>query len=155
LRTHSGPTAPAAHSWRTLWGQNGRPFRLDGVHPWARTPALARELFDAYEAAGVYQRNSNVVRDQVVPGHRERSMVDTSEWLFKTCFARDLEFQRTYSADDWVTSRAEDSKLLDQIVLIGHDIPSTRKPTIRYFMGGYSNAQCGEGTSASEWVVKA
>jgi hypothetical protein len=131
--------SPAAHSWRSLWLRDGTPFCLRERHPWCRDPALSTKLFNQYVEAGIYQVGSNVVQDQVVPHRRSESMVDMSEWLFVTDFIRRLGFVNEYCAEDWQTSRAEDSKLLDAIVATGLRIPSTQQCTLRYYMGGYSN----------------
>lgn len=131
--------SPAAHSWRSLWTRDGRPFYLRDRHPWCRDLKLAKRLFAQYRDAGIYQAGSNIVRDQVVPFCRRMSMVDMSEWLFETRFIGGIGFVENYSAVDWKTSWAEDAKLLDEIVARGLRIPSTQKPTLRYYMGGYSN----------------
>ena len=129
----------AAHSWRSLWTRDVRPFYLRDRHPWCRDPELAKRLFAQYRDAGIYQSGSNIVRDQVVPFCRHVSMVDMSEWLFKTEFICGIRFVENYCTEDRETSWAEDAKLLDEIVARGLRIPSTQKSTLRYYMGGYSN----------------
>lgn len=144
--------APAAHSWRSLWDLQGRPVPLSDRHPWCRIAELARNLFIQYETAGIYQRHSHVVRDQVVPYQRPSSMVDTSEWLFRKTFLQQFKFCLDYSFEDWEQARAEDSKLLDQIVASGIAIPSTKRPTLKYFMGGYSNNPVAEAAALKGWL---
>ena len=143
--------SPAAHSWRTLWERGGRPFLLANSHPWCRDPVHAATLFEQYHRAGIYQIASNIVRDRVVPGRRSESMVDMSEWLFETDFIREIGFVDTYNSEDWQTSRAEDSKLLDEIVARHLRIPSTERPTLRYHLGGYSNNWTSEGAQLRGW----
>lgn len=142
----------AAHSWRSLWSPEGEPFHLIDQHPWSRNPDKARELFSQYEAAGIYQRNSHIVRDQVVPRRRELSMVDTSEWLFEITFLQQFKLNFSYTLTDWERSHTEDAKLLDQIVESGISIPSTREPTLQYFLGGYSNNPSSEGATLADWL---
>ncbi len=142
----------AAHSWRSLWSSEGEPFYLIDQHPWSRNPDKARALFSRYEAAGIYQRNSHIVRDQVVPRRRELSMVDTSEWLFEITFLQQFKLDSSYTLTDWECSHAEDAKLLDQIVETGISIPSTRDPTLQYFLGGYSNNPSSEGAALADWL---
>lgn len=141
----------AAHSWRTLWSRTGYPFALLDKDPWCRDPEIASNLFKQYRDAGIYQANSNLICDQVVPGQRDQSMVDTSEWLFRTKFLREIGFASKYTAQDWVTTHAEDSKLLDEIVQLGIKVPSTKSPTLRYYMGGYSNEESAEGAAIEGW----
>jgi hypothetical protein len=142
----------AAHSWRSLWTRNGTPFRLTGYHPWSRDMRAAQETFDHYRRGGIYHLNSAIVRDQVIPRYRAVSMVDTSEWLFATSFLREVNFVTHYTYDDWLHSRAEDNKLLDWIVESGIPVPSTRTPSLRYYLGGYSNHWTQEGANIQGWV---
>lgn len=143
--------SPAAHSWRSLWAHDGIPFILTDIHPWCRDPNLAANLFIQYRNAGIYEAGSNIVRDRVVPGRRSESMVDMSEWLFETEFIREVGFVKDYNAEDRESSRAEDSKLLDEIVARHLAIPSTSKPTLRYYMGGYSNDWSSDGAQLRGW----
>jgi hypothetical protein len=143
----------AAHSWRTLWSRDGTAFPLTDRHPWSRDPIAAKRLFETYCKAGIYKVNSHVIRDQVTPFSRATSMVDTSEWLFTTAFLRQLRFTTRYTREDWLLSRAEDSKLLDAIVETGVVVPSTRAATLRYYLGGYSNDWTQEAAHIEGWVV--
>jgi glycosyltransferase involved in cell wall biosynthesis len=138
--TASESGANVVHSWRTIWNSNGRAYLIEDKHPWVRNPQLSRRLFKLYYNAGIYTKGSNIIKDQVVPFRRSLSMVDTSEWLFETKFIRKIGFNTNYSAKDKELSWTEDAKLLDAIVLTGILVPSTRKPTLRYFLGGYSNS---------------
>jgi hypothetical protein len=147
---HSG--LPAAHSWRSLWTRDGSPFFLRDKHPWCRDLEVAESLFALYRDAGIYEAGSNIVRDQVVPYCRERSMVDTSEWLFDTEFVRKIGFVEDYCLEDRKTSRTEDSKLLDKIAIMGLSIPSTQKPSLRYYLGGYSNDWSNDASRLEGWL---
>lgn len=152
LRCAMDGDASAAHSWRSLWSHDGQPFRLDGHHPWCRDRARARDIFDRYEAAGIYRRHSHIVKDQVVPRRRHLSMVDTSEWIFDAAFLRRFDWCQDYTVDDWEDARTEDNKLLDEIVDLGHAVPSTHRPTLRYFLGGYSNDPTHEAAAQAGWL---
>ncbi len=152
LRVILEAKAPAAHSWRSLWSSAGKRHLLTDSHPWCQDREDSRRIFRHYESIGVYKRGSEIVRDQVVPHRRDLSMVDTSEWLFQTNFLRSLEFCKVYTRDDWLYAKAEDSKLLDQIVQSGTPVPSSRQPTLRYFLGGYSNNPSHSGARLADWV---
>lgn len=151
LETMMQSRSPAIHSWRSLWTRDGKPFRLKYRHPWCRDLEVSVRLFEQYCNAGIYRVGSNVVRDQVIPYCRSKSMVDTSEWLFETEFLWEIGFVERYSAEDWETSRTEDSKLLDKIVRLGLRIPSTKKATLRYYLGGYSNNWSDEAADLMGW----
>jgi len=140
------------HSWRSLWSRDGKPFLLNGFHPWCRDSQLARRLFLAYAADGIYRTDSHIVSDQVIPHCRIKSMVDTSEWLLKTAFVQKLGFCEEYTYHDWIISRAEDSKLLDRIVSLGIPVPSTCQPTLKYYLGGYSNNWSEEAAQEKGWL---
>lgn len=142
----------AAHSWRSLWSRDGAAFPLLDRHPWSRDPVAAKQLFERYCQAGIYQVNSHIIRDRVTSS-RATSMVDTSEWLFTTSFLRQIGFSTGYTREDWLLSRAEDNKLLDAIVETGLTIPSTRNPTLRYYLGGYSNDWTQEAAQIDGWVI--
>ena len=143
---------PVVHSWRSLWSRNGQSYNLRNIHPWCRSSIIGKKLFEQYRLAGIYKVNSNIVRDQVVPLNREISMVDMSEWLFKTDFLKKLCFAKTYSTEDWVYSRTEDSKLLDDIVKLGIKVPCNRKATLRYYLGGYSNNWKDKDVALNGWL---
>jgi hypothetical protein len=145
--------SPAAHSWRTMWTRDGRPFPLVDRHPWCRDRGEAQRLFEQYRSAGIYRPHSSVVQDQVIPNRRDHSMVDTSEWLFATEFIRAIGFEHDYSQADWLRSRCEDSKLLDEIVRRGTTVPATGRATLRYYLGGYSNTWSEEAAQIEGWVV--
>lgn len=144
--------ALAAHSWRRLFYRDGRPFPLLDRHPWCRDQRIARQLFMQYEAAGIYSRGSNTIRDRVVPRNRALSMVDMSEWIFRSSFIAEIGFVTRYSSTDWLYSRSEDSKLLDRVVELGIQVPSTQRATLRYYLGGYSNGWDSDGADIEGWL---
>jgi hypothetical protein len=144
--------SPVAHSWRSMWTKDGRPFEMTDRHPWCRDLDVARKMFLHYRDVGIYHPNSHIVRDQVVPYRRELSMVDTSEWLFESAFLRGIGFKTTYSYGDWIISKTEDNKLLDEIVNLGVEVPCTRSATLRYYLGGYSNHWSNEAAQLEGWI---
>lgn len=152
LRTVELHRSIAAHSWRSLRSSTGEPFLLDGRHPWSKDEERAAEIFRRYERAGIYRRRSSIVRDQVVPYCRELSMVDTSEWIFASSFIKDVDWCQRYTREDWIEARAEDNKLLDAIVATGEEVPATRRPTLHYYLGGYSNNPKNDGAALESWV---
>jgi hypothetical protein len=145
-------SAHAAHSWRTMWTRDGKPFPLQGRHPWCRATDVAEAMFKQYEAAGIYVYGSSIVRDQVIPYRRDLSMVDTSEWIYRRSFLMELGFSSSYSRKDWELGRSEDNKLLDSIVEAGMAIPSTRLATLQYYLGGYSNNPLEEAAALPGWL---
>lgn len=146
-------TTRVVHSWRSLWNIDDTPFCLAGLHPWSRELATSRQLYRQYSDAGIYQLGTNIIRDRVIPYDRRQSMVDMSEWLFATDFLSRLKFVELFDSEDMLTSRTEDSKLLDAIVEMGIVVPCTRRPSLRYYLGGYSNHWESEAASPSAWYA--
>ena len=152
LKCAVGVGAPLAHSWRSLWSPEGEPFPLIDRHPWSRDAEQAKAMFSYYCDAGIYTPGSNIVRDQVKTGNRAQSMVDMSEWIFNTDLLREIKFATEYSEEDWTLSRAEDNKLLSEIVLRGIEVPCSQQATLRYYLGGFSNNWSTEASARCGWV---
>jgi hypothetical protein len=95
-------------------------------------------------AKGVFQPGSNIVRDRVDPwGHPDPARtVDMGEWLFDRKLLLDHQFCTEYSAEDWFNITTEDDKLMEDLVNNGITVACSELPTLRYYLGGYSNAFC-------------
>jgi hypothetical protein len=50
-----------------------------------------------------------------------------------------VKFIETYSVADWQHILVEDAKLAREITASGRPVVSTKRPTLRYYLGGYSN----------------
>jgi hypothetical protein len=71
-------------------------------------------------------------------------MVDTSEWLFERELLLHVPFCEVYDHRDWLDVVPEDNKLLTTLVELGIPIACTHMPSLRYYLGGYSNSFTGE-----------
>jgi hypothetical protein len=132
---------PAVHSERWLYNPDGSPY-LEPRMPWKRDVAEGRLLYAVLREKGVFVPGSNVVHDRADPdGHPDPvRMVDTSEWLLARPLLLDIPFCERYSVTDWQNVTPEDNKLLQRLVAEHVPIVSTRRPTLHYQLGGYSNA---------------
>jgi hypothetical protein len=136
---------PAVHSHRRLYRRDGMPY-LRPVMPWKREPAEARAVYADLSRRGLFVRNSNLVRDRADPrGTPDPArMVDTSEWLFERALLLRVPFCEVYDQRDWLDVVPEDNKLLTTLVELGVPIACTHMPSLRYYLGGYSNCFTGE-----------
>jgi glycosyltransferase involved in cell wall biosynthesis len=131
----------AVHSHMQVFWKDGRPY-LEPRMPWFRDPEEGKRAYDELCAKGVVQFGSNVFRDRVDPcGYPDPvRTVDTGEWLFKRELLIKHPFCTDYTIDDWKSITTEDDKLMDALVKNGISISCTGLPTLKYYLGGYSNS---------------
>ena len=128
--------SPAVHSYRKLFHFDGRPF-CEAYWPWCRDPAKARLRYQEYVSKGVLDSGCNVVRERADPGHVMQ--VDTNVWLLRRDLLLRYPISDQFTHEDWMNNLAEDDKLLEGLVNAGVLIATTRNPSVRYYLGGYSN----------------
>ena len=143
---------PAVHSERTLHRPDGSPY-LEPRMPWKRDHAEGRRVYRELLDKGVFVPGSNVVHDRADPlDHPDPAqMVDTSEWLFARDLLLRIPFCERYSLSDWEQMIPEDNKLLRRLVAERVPIASSRLPTLRYCLGGYSNSFSPDHETALAW----
>lgn len=85
--------------------------------------------------------NSNIVRDVFDPIEKVNGIrsVDMGAWLFKTSLLKKVPFIETYSEEDEREMRTEDDKLNHCLAQMGIETGTTALPTLKYYLGGYSN----------------
>lgn len=130
----------AVHSHMRLVHPDGRPY-LDRRFPWCRDEREAVRLYAELCDRGVFTPGSNVVRDRADPlGHPDpvRS-VDTGEWLLNRSLLLQFPFRDDFSEEDEYEVVGEDDKLLADLVAARVPVACTRKATLIYSLGGYSN----------------
>jgi hypothetical protein len=132
---------PAVHSQRRLYWRDGRPY-VDPVMPWKRDPDEGRRVYADLHRRGLFVHGSNVVRDRADPAGSPdpARMVDTSEWLFERDLLLRMPFCEDYDYRDWVEVVPEDNKLLRALVERAIPLACTHMPSLRYYLGGYSNS---------------
>ena len=131
---------PAVYSYRQLLYANGEPF-LEHRSPWRRDIKASRERYKELCKVGVFKLGSNIMYDRADSLKHPNPIrtVDTNEWLFNGSLLLHLPFVESYTHNDWVENNTEDKKLVQQI--IRQEIPTscTQLPTLKYYLGGYSN----------------
>lgn len=128
----------AAHSWRSLWDESDLPWVIRTEDPWVPDPRLSRISFERLVQEGVFETGSNVVKDMAVYEHG-MGRVDTNEWFL----TRDLFLEYSKPTPPSPAERrlglTEDALMTLRMVRDSIPIVSSRRATVRYFMGGYSN----------------
>ena len=133
--------ADAAHSWRRLCGTDGSPWVPD-AYPWAPRGTLReRHLFQLYRKLGVFS-DSPVVRDaaSLIHNQLEYGAVDMGEWLLRRELIVRFPFETDFSLTDLDDRIGEDDKLLAAFRLAGASISCSKRATLHYRIGGFSNA---------------
>ncbi len=133
---------PAVHSWRRLEDGEERPL-APGTFPWISDPALARRHHEACVELGLLDDRSPIVRDTVsavLDGH-DYGMVDMGAWLFDRRLLTTLPLETRFDDEDRRRGLTEDDKLLAELRRLAVPTACTRKPTLCYRIGGYSNRQ--------------
>jgi hypothetical protein len=130
----------AAHTWRQLLDRAGKPWIADRF-PWLCEGGRAKELFRKFTAAGMLSTTDNIFRDssKAMVSGEDVAAIDMGAWLFKRGLLHDVWFDTEYSDWEVRNSITEDDKLLARLKHSGIRIACTRTPTLRYYMGGYSN----------------
>ncbi|MFF5185764.1 DegT/DnrJ/EryC1/StrS family aminotransferase [Streptomyces sp. NPDC000345] len=135
---------PAVHSWRALISAEGVPATVDRF-PWLPPGAAAVERLQVLSRLGVMDPGSPVVRDSSDFVHEDtRGMVDMGEWLFDRRLLRTLRLHRPRTPRETEQRVGEDDILLEQLRALHVPIACTRRPTLRYRLGGLSNPEFGQ-----------
>jgi dTDP-4-amino-4,6-dideoxygalactose transaminase len=131
---------PAVHTWRRLVDPAGRPTQVDAF-PWSTPGQQAVDRLGVLSAHGVMSPDSGVVRDTVQFGDGSVGMVDMGEWLFDRRLLAVLRLDAPRTVDELNDRVGEDDVVLRQLVRLGVPTACTRRPTLRYRLGGMSNPE--------------
>jgi hypothetical protein len=67
-------------------------------------------------------------------------LIDTSAWLLARNLLVETPFREDFSPADADSKRGEDDKLLEDLLERRVRIVCSELPTLRYYLGGYSNS---------------
>jgi hypothetical protein len=145
--------APAVHSERLLFHHNGDPY-LEERYPWVESEERGRFIYTELAARGVYERGSHRQRDRVDkaepgtsvatmadPAQEPVTFVDPNEWLLSKKLLLSIPFREDVGPPDGHTGLAEDGLFLLDLIKADTSIVSTRRATLNYYLGGFSNAK--------------
>jgi glycosyltransferase involved in cell wall biosynthesis len=144
-----GHAVRAVYSQLSLLNQDGTPY-LAPLWPWARSQAEARDIYQDYVAKGICTPGSNIVRDR--PGVLDEP-VDTNAWLLSRELLLEVPFEERFTDSDARNLVGEDDKLFWTLVERREPIVCTRKATLRYYLGGYSNNPAGKTDESFSWAT--
>ena len=130
----------AVHSHMQMFHRDGRPF-LEAGNPWCSDPDEASKEYEWMVSRGVRTPGSNIIRDSMNP--QDHSPVDLGEWLLRRTLLLEIPFCTEYSADDLLVGKHEDDKFLEELVAREERVACTGKPTLSYYLGGYSTRDDG------------
>ncbi len=144
--------SPAVHSYRKLFHFDGSPF-LEPFWPWCRRKVEAQQRYWEYVANGILVPGSNVACERAIPiGDRLRTVhIDMNVWLLRRDVLLKCPMSDGFTDEDWMANLAEDDKLLEALLRVGIPIATTGNPTVRYYLGGYSNDFQGTHTHSEVW----
>jgi len=122
-----------------LW-RDGNPY-LESRMPWKRDLEESKRLYTELCIKGVFQPGSNIMRDRADPWDHPDPVrtVDTGEWLLERALLLEHPFCEYYTDADLAEMTTEDDKLLQTLVEHRIRIVCSELPTLRYYLGGYSN----------------
>lgn len=142
LQTATETGVRAAHSWLDIRNADGSKW-FERRYPWAKgDEQRQREEYQRLAQLGVVRPGSNIIRASADPSV---ALVDGGAWLLNTELARHVGFQFEYTSGDFETLEAEDDKFLFSLIISGEPTACSRKATMIYHLGGYSNRFDGEG----------
>lgn len=133
-------SSPAVYSYRKLFYSDGTPF-LDEFWPWCRLKQEATQRYAEYVAMGFLEPGSNVARERIVSDDRRPrdTHIDMNVWLLQRDLLKQTAISDHFTEEDWLANRAEDDKLLEALLNAGVPIVASGVPSVRYYLGGYSN----------------
>lgn len=131
---------PAVHSYRKIYEADGSPY-LERRFPWVRDQEEGVKLYEYYCDRGLLVRGTNIFQDRADPKGQPDGirMVDSSVWLFERSLLIQHPFPQQYTEKDIRNNVYEDDKLLDLLQAQEVPISTTGLPTVKYYLGGYSN----------------
>lgn len=128
--------SPAVHSWLKLLHFDGAPY-LKSRWPWSREDEAGERRYQEMRERAVVSPGSNVVRDSI--HNLPYRCVDTSEWLIKREILLNHPIPATFSYEEYLNNKAEDDKILMQLLAVKVPIVCNEVASLRYYLGGYSN----------------
>ena len=138
----------AVHSWLRLFNFDGTPY-LKARWPWCREDELGKQRYQEMAQRGVVSPGSNVVRDSI--HNLPYRCVDTSEWLIEREILLNHPIPSDFSYEEWLKNKAEDDKLLMQLLAAKVPIACNQVASLKYYLGGYSTNHDGRSSHSEVW----
>lgn len=136
---HGVAGAQAAYSWRRLFDGDDEPYIPAGHDPWRPQADADGTSFAALCQLGVLSPGSNVVRDRLDTAGAMLPRIDTGELLVTRSLHVRCPWPTRFSRGARRLGFTEDVAFAVALVRRGIRVAQSRQPTLRYYMGGYSN----------------
>jgi dTDP-4-amino-4,6-dideoxygalactose transaminase/glycosyltransferase involved in cell wall biosynthesis len=129
-----------AYSWRKLFLNNGEPWNPT-TWPWLGGDTPQELLFKVYKELKMLDANDNILRDSFSAFYdgKDFSTIDMGEWLINRIVFETIKFKTDYSKEEQGQLVTEDDQLLIDLKEFGFTGFPSKKATLRYYLGGYSN----------------
>ncbi len=138
----------AVHSWMQIFNFDGTPY-MKQRWPWCRDDKEGQRRYQELESKGIISAGSNIVKDGI--NNLPYRCVDTSEWLIDRELFLNNQMSTHFSYEEWVNNKAEDDKLLMQLLAAKVPIVCNKVVSLKYYLGGYSTNHDGRYTHSQIW----
>ncbi|MDM8515247.1 glycosyltransferase family A protein [Desulfobacterales bacterium HSG16] len=140
----------AVHSWMQILNFDGSPY-LEQCWPWCRDTQHGTRRYLELANRGLISPNSNVVRDGI--NNLPYRCIDTSEWLIERDLFLNHPIPTHFTHEDWINNKAEDDKLLEQLLSAKVTIACNNVVSLKYYLGGYStnHDSCHQHSETWKW----
>jgi glycosyltransferase involved in cell wall biosynthesis len=130
----------AGHSCRRLLSPDGTPW-LEPIWPWSASDEEGRRAYAHLVSLGVVEAGSEVVRGRYEPAELAGGApgIDTNEWVLARELLLRIPFREAFTAQHEMSLMGEDDLLLEDLIRAKIPVASSGVPTVRYYLGGYSN----------------
>lgn len=130
----------ATYSWRKLFLNNGKPW-IPTTWPWIGSDVPQKELLTIYKELGMLDLKTNVLKDkfEAIYNNRDYATIDMGAWLFKKELFDVVSFKTDYTKEEVNCLVTEDDQLLLDLKKLNFIVHSSKKATLKYFLGGFSN----------------
>ena len=112
---------------------------------WERDPEKGKEKWKQLETLGVVVEGSNEIHFQY------GIIIDTNVWLVKRELLLKFPISDYFSEQDWINNLAEDDKMMLGFYENNVRVLGNNKPTVKYYLGGYSNVFDGSEKGTIIW----
>ena len=130
----------AVYSDLMILNRDGSPF-LGKYDPWIQNPVESVKAYDKLIQLGVFTHLSNITKTyaETIKLGDITWAVDMGAWLLLRDLLLQIQFCEEYTEEDLKTNVGEDEKLLWDLIRKKEPIDCTGKPTLIYYLGGFSN----------------
>lgn len=141
----------AVHSARYMLNKDGSPY-LDPLFPGTENSLEAARIYELLCKRGVWIKGTNVLLDSadthqaafnnstIMTEKDPVFLVDQNLWLLKRSVLIKYPIPELFSDEDIKNNTCPDDKMLKNLIINGVNIKSNKKPSVKYYLGGISNA---------------